>query len=103
GDDDEESEDGAKKGLPEKKKKKLLDAKTWDRDAHLVETATALRKEIGDKLFEDHNMFREHVDEALEKLKIKLSASDLKLILRAVSWRMETAPPVIGKIHKPGK
>jgi type I restriction enzyme M protein len=27
----------------------------------------------------------------------------LKIILRAVSWRVETAPPVIAKIHKPGK
>jgi len=103
GDDDEESEDGAKKGLPEKKKKRLLEARTWERDGKLVETATALRKEIGDKLFEDHNIFRERVDEVLEKLKIKLSASDLKLILRSVSWRVETAPPVINKIHKPGK
>ena len=105
GDEEEESEDGAavKKGLPEKKKKKLLDARTWERDAHLVETATALRKELGEQLFEDHNVFRERVDEALAKLKIKLSASDLKFILRDVSWRVKTAPPVIGKIHKPGK
>jgi type I restriction enzyme M protein len=105
GDEEEESEDtsAAKKGLPEKKKKKLLDARTWERDARLVEAATALRKEIGEQLFEDHNVFRERVDEALAKLKIKLSASDLKLILRAVSWRVETAPPVIGKIHKVGK
>ena len=104
-DEEEESEDGAtaKKGLPEKKKRKLLDAKTWERDARLVETATALRKELGGDLFEDHNIFRERVDEALGKLKIKLTASDLKLILRAVSWRVETAPPVIAKIHKPAK
>lgn len=40
---------------------------------------------------------------ALEKLKIKLGAAELKIILRAVSWRVETAPPVIAKIHKPGK
>jgi predicted nuclease of restriction endonuclease-like (RecB) superfamily len=43
------------------------------------------------------------VDAALKKLGIKLSAADLKLILNAVSWRVETAPPVIKKIHKPGK
>ena len=106
GDDEEETEDGGtsgKKGLPEKKKKKLLDAKTWERDGKLVETATALRRELGDKLFEDHNVFRERVATALDKLKIKLGGSDLKIILRAVSWRVETAPPVIVKIHKPGK
>jgi type I restriction enzyme M protein len=103
-DDGDEAEDGApKKGLPEKKKKKLLDGKTWERDGKLVETALALRKELGDKLFEDHNIFRARIADALEKLKIKLGAAELKIILRAVSWRVETAPPVIAKIHKPGK
>ena len=43
------------------------------------------------------------MDDALKKLDIKLTAADLKLILRAVSWRVETAPPVIAKVHKPGK
>ncbi len=104
-DDEEESEEGgtAKKGLPEKKKKKLLDAKTWQRDAGLVETANVLRQEVGGDLFEDHNVFRDRVDEVLKKLGLKLSAADLKLILRAVSWRVETSPPVIAKVHKPSK
>jgi type I restriction enzyme M protein len=105
GDDEEETEDGAtaKKGLPEKKKKKLLDAKTWERDGNLVEIARALRRELGDERFEDHNIFRDRVDDALDKLGIKLSAADRKLLLRAVSWRVETAPPVLAKTHKPGK
>ena len=104
-DEEEESEEGgtAKKGLPEKKKKKLLDAKTWQRDASLLEAANALRQEIGGNLFEDHNVFRVRVDETFKKLRLKLSAADLKLILRAVSWRVETAPPVIAKVHKPNK
>jgi type I restriction enzyme M protein len=102
---EEESEEGEvrKKGLPDKKRKKLLDPNTWKRDARLVETANALRQELGDKLFEDHNIFREKADDALDKLGIKLGASDLKLILRAVSWRAETAPPVTARVHKPGK
>ncbi len=104
GDDDDETEEGAtKKGLPEKKKKKLLDPKTWERDGKLVETANTLHRELGDQLFEDHNVFREQISEALKRLGTKLSATDLKLILRTVSWRVETAPPVIAKIHKPGK
>jgi type I restriction enzyme M protein len=104
-DEEEDTEEGAtaKKGLPEKKKKKLLDAKTWERDARLVETATVLRQELGGDLFEDHNIFRDTVDAALQKLGRKVSAADLKLILRGVSWRVETAPPVIAKVHKPGK
>jgi type I restriction enzyme M protein len=54
-------------------------------------------------LFEDHNVFRDLVDGALKKQGAKLPAAELKLILKAVSWRVETAPPVIAKVHKPGK
>jgi type I restriction enzyme M protein len=100
---DDEEADSAKKGLPEKKKKKLLDPKTWGRDGRLVEIATKLREALGDTLFEDHNVFRDRVDAALKKADIKLPAADLKQILKAVSWRVETAPPVIAKVHKPGK
>ena len=100
---DEEEGGGAKKGLPEKKKKKLLDPKTWERDGHLVEVATTLREALGDRLFEDHNIFRDRVDAALKKTDTKVATANLKLILKAVSWRVETAPPVIAKAHKPGK
>jgi type I restriction enzyme M protein len=100
---DNEEGDSAKKGLPEKKKKKLLDPKTWGRDGRLVEVATKLRAALGDALFEDHNVSRDRVDAALKKADINLPAADLKQILRAVSWRVETAPPVIAKVHKPGK
>ncbi|MGH9851160.1 MAG: type I restriction-modification system subunit M [Blastocatellia bacterium] len=105
GDEDEDDEEGAtaKKSLPEKKKKKLLDARTWERDARLVEIATALRQAVGGELFADHNVFRDAVDAAIRESGRKVSAADLKLILRAVSWREENAPPVIAKIHKPGK
>ncbi len=101
--DDDEAAGSAKKGLPDKKRKKLLDAKTWERDGRLVNTATKLREALGDKLFVDHNVFRDRVDAALAKLKIKLSAPELRQILKAVSSRDESAPPVIAKIHKPGK
>ena len=100
---DEEEGGSIKKGLPEKKKKKLLDPRTWERDGRLVDCAAKLRESLGDALFEDHNIFRNRVDSALKTAGIKLSASDLKQILKAVSWRVETAPPVIAKIHKPGK
>jgi type I restriction enzyme M protein len=103
--DEGDDEDGvsAKKGLPEKKRKKLLDPKTWERDGQLVEVATTLRKTLGDALFEDHNLFRDRVQAALKKAVLKLSAADLKQILKAVSWRVETAVPVIAKVHKASK
>jgi type I restriction enzyme M protein len=100
---EEDDETPARKGLPEKKKKKLLDAKTWERDGKLVEAATALRKEVGGDLFEDHNLFRTKIEAALKKLELRLSGPELKVFLRAVSWRVETAPPVVAKVHKPGK
>jgi type I restriction enzyme M protein len=107
GDDEEDGDDedgeSKKKGLSEKTKRKLLDPKTWERDGRLVETATRLREEIGGGLFEDHNVFREHVFAALWKLDIKLPAADSKQLYKAVSWREESAPPVIAKIHKSGK
>ena len=62
---DDEEEGSTKKGLPEKKRKKLLDPKTWERDGRLVEVATMLREALGDALFEDHNVFRDRVAAAL--------------------------------------
>ena len=100
--DDEESASPAK-GLPEKKKKKLLDPATWARDGRLVDVATQLRAALGEQLFEDHNTFREQVAAWLKHTGTKLPAADLKLILKTVSWRVDTAPPVRAKVHKPGK
>jgi len=107
GNDEDEGDDeegaSAKKGLPEKKRKKLIDPKTWERDGRLVDVATKLRAVLGDSPFEDHNLFRDRVEEALDQAGIKLASAELKQILKAVSWRVETAPPVIAKVHKPGK
>jgi len=100
---DDEEGGSAKKGLPEKRKKKLLDAKTWERDGRLLEVAMKLRKAMGEALFEDYNEFRERVNAALDKAGINVTAADLKQILKAVSWRVETAPPVIAKVHKGAK
>jgi type I restriction enzyme M protein len=101
--DNDEEEGSSKKGLPDKKKKKLLDPRTWERDGRLVSAAEKLRETLGDKLYEDHNVFRDHVNDALKKTDLKLGAADLKQILKAVSRRVETAPPVISRINKPGK
>ncbi len=103
-DNDESGEGGASgKALPEARKAKLLNADTWKRDARLVDIATRLRGEMGDGLFQDHNQFLLRLGEALQALALKPSATEQKLIVNAVSWREETAPPVWKKIHKPGK
>ena len=100
---EEGGEATAKKPLPEAKKKKLLNEASWKRDSQLIETAAKLSKVLGEGLIDDHNLFLERVDAALKKLELKLSAADLKLIINAVSWRVEDAPAVIKKIHKSGK
>ena len=100
---DDEDSSGQKTGLPEKKKKKLLDPKTWERDGRLVDVATKLRATVGGNVFEDHNAFRHRVDAELRKADIKLPAAELKQVLKAVSLRVDTAAPVIAKAHKPGK
>lgn len=101
GEDDED--DTPKKSLSDKKKKKLLNEATWKRDFTLMEIAHQLRKELGDELFEDHNIFLKQIEVTLKKLELKPSAAELKLIVSAVSWRVEDATPVIKKVHKPGK
>jgi type I restriction enzyme M protein len=98
---DEEAE--KKKGLAEKKRTNLLNAKTWERDGRLFEAAHALRTSLGDVLFDDYNDFRDRANAALSDAGRKLSSADLKTLLKAVSWRVESAPPVISKTHKPGK
>ncbi|MFH0998659.1 MAG: class I SAM-dependent DNA methyltransferase [Pseudomonadota bacterium] len=107
GDTEEEDWEGeggsTRKSLPDGKKKKLLSEATWRRDAMLVEVGSKLRESLGDGLFEDHNKFLEKIDAALKNLRLKPGAADLKLIINAVSWRVEDAPPVIKKIHRPGK
>ena len=99
---EDESEDAAprRKSVPEKRRAKLLDPATWQRDLHLLNTARILASDLGADEFPDHNVFRERVDEALKARDINLKPGDRKTLLRAVSWRDETAPPVIAKQTK---
>jgi type I restriction enzyme M protein len=99
-DGDEEDSKPAKKAVPEKRRKKLLDPATWLRDKALVELARLAQQELGDGIFDDHNQFRVRFDAAMKQHDQKPSAADKKLIYKAVSWRDETAPPVIAKRTK---
>lgn len=58
------------------------------------------QQELGEDIFDDHNQFRARFDTAMKQLDKKPSASDKKIIYKAVSWRDETAPPVIAKRTK---
>ncbi len=69
---DDEADEGedsapAEKAVPEKRRKKLpLDAATWQRDEALLDLALLAQKELGDVVFDDHNVFREKFDAAMK-------------------------------------
>ena len=98
----DEGDEEAGKAIAENRKKKLVDGKSWARDARLHRIAAALRQEIGEEVFRDHNVFQDEVDRRLKKMGEKLSATERKVLLRAVSWNDEEAAPVVKKAHKPG-
>lgn len=107
---DEESEESdssddsettvVRKAVPAKRRKKLLDASTWQRDKALMEVARWAQQALGRAVFDDHNEFRARFDFAVKAQGDKLSAPEKKAIYKAVSWRDETAPPVIAKRSK---
>ena len=86
--------------MPAKRRKKLLDASTWQRDKGLMEVARRVQQALGRAVFDDHNEFRNRFDAALKVQGDRLGASDKKAIYKALSWRDEAAPPVIAKRSK---
>lgn len=102
---DEDEENGSSSSavkVPEKVKKKLLDSTTWERDRKLLHTARKLHEAIGERVFDDHNIFRNEFDAACNTLGIKLTAPDKKAIWNAVSWRNPDAEPIVKKTLKDG-
>ncbi|MFN3628460.1 MAG: class I SAM-dependent DNA methyltransferase, partial [Casimicrobiaceae bacterium] len=98
GDDNEAP--AARKAVPAKRRKKLLDASTWQRDKALMDVARRAQRLLGSAVFDDHNEFREKFDAALKAQGEKLGAPEKKAIYKAVSWRDEAAPPVVAKRTK---
>lgn len=99
---DEDEADPNVPTLKDAARKKLLNATTWARDGQLVKIGTALLNDLGEQVFDDYNEFDRRVGEAMGRLELKLSATDRKVLLRCVSWRDESAKPVILKRHKTG-
>jgi type I restriction enzyme M protein len=99
GGDDNEAP-AARKAVPAKRRKKLLDASTWQRDKGLMDVARRAQQALGSAVFDDHNEFRARFDAALKAQGDKLGAPEKKAIYKAVSWRDDTAPPVIAKRTK---
>ncbi|MGW5458356.1 type I restriction-modification system subunit M [Streptomyces sp. NPDC003996] len=98
---DESDADADVPVLKEAARKKLLNPATWERDGQLVMIGTKLLGELGEQIFDDYNEFDRQAGEAMSRLGFKLSAANRKALLRGVSWRDETANPVILKRYKP--
>ena len=103
---DEEGEAPApRKGLPEKKKKKLLERSHLEARRPAARSRHPAPRSPGRAAcLKTTTSFSTRSTPALKKTgNSSSSAAELKLIINAVSWRVETAPPVIKKVHKPGK
>jgi type I restriction enzyme M protein len=80
--------------------KVLLDPTKWQAQRDLMDMAAKLATVMGDEVWTDFNLFAAAVDDALKDLKLKLSGSEQKQILSAMSWPDEAAAKVIKKTHK---
>lgn len=86
--------------LSAKQKKALMSKANWQKQQMLLEVASDLMQAIGTEEYNDFNQFRDQVDAELKDLKHKLSASEKKQILEAVSWYDAEAEKVIKGIKK---
>ena len=81
--------------LNAKQSKTLVSEVLWTKQLELLNTATELMQAIGNEEYNDFNVFKEKVEEALKARKVKLSASEKNSILNAVSWYDAAAEKVI--------
>lgn len=86
--------------LSAKQANALVSKATWHKQLDLVNAVTELMQAIGSDEYSDFNLFRDKVDAALKANKMKLSASEKKAILNAVSWYDAAAEKVVKGINK---
>jgi type I restriction enzyme M protein len=88
--------------LKDARRRKVLDAKTWQRDGQLYQLGTALLAKLGDEVFLDYGEFERQASIVIDAAWVKLKTSDRKLLLRSFTERDEQAVPVVLKRHKAG-
>lgn len=86
--------------LSPKNRKELLAQTTWQAQLDIMQTAQQIAAKVGSDEHLDFNLFETMVDEACSALTLKLSTSERKQVLNAVSWRDPRAAKVIKKLHK---
>ena len=82
--------------------KQLTDKQFWKDQLEIMKVAELLMKELGQTIYNDFNAFQILFDDTIEKLKIKISGSERKQILNAITWKNEEAAKVIKKKEKGG-
>lgn len=86
--------------LNAKQSKALTSSALWQKQLELLNTAGQLMKKVGNKEYNDFNLFSQEVDAVLKEQKVKLSASEKNAILNAVSWYDAAAEKVVKAIVK---
>ncbi|CAK8718275.1 site-specific DNA-methyltransferase (adenine-specific) [Candidatus Electrothrix laxa] len=89
--------------LNAKKRKALVSDALWQKQRHLLSVAEILLKGMCTAESADFNAFSAQVDQLLKKAGIKLTASEKKSILAAVSWYDADAAKVVQKTLKLSK
>lgn len=78
----------------------FLKKENWEKQEALYQTAVRLMEVLGTEVYTNFNTFSAKVDEVLKGDKTKLSASEKKQILDAVSWYDGEADKVVKKTEK---
>ena len=86
--------------LNARQSKTLVSEALWNKQLDLLNIASGLMQSIGNKEYNDYNIFKEKVDEALKTKKVKLSASEKNAILNAVSGYDANAEKVVKRTIK---
>ena len=81
--------------LNARNRKALTTTANWKKNKNLLDIATQLLEAIGAGEYNDYNQFSEQVDKELKASNTKLTASEKRQILAAVSWYDEDAEKVI--------
>lgn len=86
--------------LTDKKLSTLISEKKWSERLLLKEAAYALMHKIGTTEYDDYNVFKALAEQTCKENDIKISAAQLKTILRIMSVQDSSAKPVVDKIIK---
>jgi len=86
--------------LKAKHKKSLLSQQLWKKHNMFLSVANTLKEHIGADEYDDFNIFKIEVEKIIKQEKIKLSASEKKQILNAISWYDDSAVKIVKKVHK---